>query len=225
MSTLGGRAIVAAVLAATPFSVAAVNTWHTAHATVRLLVAYSPKRFVHGAAWTLPLSALITATVTHVSLDIGVMVVLMAPYVVLAGVPRTVVRFFAGHIGCTLITLVVIVVTSAAGWATATKLYSTSDVGVSAGAAAVGGAFVVLLWRTPVRWVAVPALAIPLYFYSYRMGSELAPGLMADVEHLIAFAIGIAIEVRWPLRKWPERTAVGPAGREHAAQATDVSLT
>ena len=136
----------------------------------------------------------------------------MTPYLILAGFPRTIVRFFAGHIGCTLVILVAIVVTSTAGWATATKLYSTSDTGISAGLAAVGGAFVVLLWRTRGRWLALPALAIPLYFYTYRLGSKAAPGVMADIEHLIAFAIGIAIEGHWPMRKWPERIVAVPAG-------------
>ena len=205
ISTLAGRTLVAIALIALPFTVAAINTSHRAHGTVRLLVNYSPKRFLHGAVWTLPLSALITATFDHVGLAIEVMVLLMVPYLILAGFPRTIVRFFAGHIGCTLVTLVAIVVTSAAGWGTATKLYSTADVGVSAGAAAVGGAFVVLLWRTPFRWLALPALAVPLYFYLYRMGTEPAPGLMADFEHLIAFAVGMAIETHWPLRSWPER--------------------
>lgn len=205
--------VVAATLMALPFAVAAVNKRHTTHDAVRLLVAYSPRRFVHGAVWTLPLSALITATLNHVSVAIGVMILLMAPYLILAGFPRTIVRFFAGHIGCTIVTLVTIVVTSAAGWATATKLYSTSDVGVSAGLAAVGGAFVVLLWRTKVRWLAVPALAIPLYFYTYRMGWEAPPAVMADCEHLIALAIGIGIEAHWPLRKLPERIVTVPAVR------------
>jgi hypothetical protein len=136
----------------------------------------------------------------------------MAPYLILAGFPRMIVRFFAGHIGCTLVILVAIVVMSTAGWATATKLYSTTDMGVSAGLAAVGGAFVVLVWRTRARWLALPALAIPLYFYTYHMGSEAAPRVMGDIEHLIAFAIGIAIEGYWPVRKWPERIVAVPAG-------------
>ncbi len=212
------RVLVAGALIAFPFTVAAANRWRLAHATVRFLVSYSPKRFVHGAAWTLPLSALITANLNRVSVAVGVMILLMVPYLILAGFPRTIVRFFAGHIGCTLVILVAIVVTSTAGWATATKLYSKSDTGVSAGAAAVGGAFVVLLWRTRARWFALPALAIPLYFYTYRFGSEAAPGIMADIEHLIAFAIGIAIEVHWPMRKWPERIASVPAGRRPPAR-------
>jgi membrane associated rhomboid family serine protease len=198
-------------LVALPFVVAAANKWNTTHESVKLLVAYSPERFVHGAVWTLPLSALITATVTHVRLDILVMILLMAPYLLLAGVLRTIVRFFAGHIGCTLFILIAIVAGSAAGWATATKLYSTSDVGVSAGAAAVGGAFAVLLWRARIRWLALPALAIPLYFYTYRIATEPATALMADCEHLIAFAIGITIELRWPMRSWPERPTVSPS--------------
>ena len=47
------------------------------------------------------------------------------------------------------------------------------------------GAFVVLLWRTRVRWLALPALVIPLYFYTYRLCSEPPTALMADCEHLI----------------------------------------
>lgn len=204
-SVLWCRALVAVILVAIPIMVAELNKWSFTRTTVRFLVGYSPKRFLHGAAWTLPLSALINVTTTHMSIAIGLMFLLLAPYLILAGFPRTVVRFFAGHVGCTLAILVAIVVTSTAGWATATKLYSTTDMGVSAGSAAVGGAFVVLSWRTRARWLALPALAIPLYFYTYRLGTEAAPRVMGDIEHLIAFAIGIAIEVHWPVRKWPER--------------------
>jgi hypothetical protein len=212
VSVLWRRALVAAVLVAFPFMVGAVNKWRFAHGTVRFLVGYTPKRFLHGAAWTLPLSSLINTTTNHVNVAIGLMFLLMAPYLILAGFPRMIVRFFAGHIGCTLVILVAIVVMSTAGWATATKLYSTTDMGVSAGLAAVGGAFVVLVWRTRARWLALPALAIPLYFYTYHMGSEAAPRVMGDIEHLIAFAIGIAIEGHWPVRKWPERIVAVPAG-------------
>jgi hypothetical protein len=212
VSVLWRRALVAVALLGFPFTVAAVDRWRFAHGTVRFLVGYTPERFLHGAAWTLPLSAVINTTTNYVSVAIGLLFLLMAPYLILAGFPRTIVRFFAGHIGCTLVILVAIVVTSTAGWATATKLYSTTDMGVSAGLAAVGGAFVVLLWRTRARWLVLPALAIPLYFYTYRMGSEAAPGVMGDIEHVIAFAIGIAIEGPWPLRKWPERIVAVPAG-------------
>lgn len=204
-ATLCARALTALAVIALPFVVAEVNTWHAAHATVRWLVGYSPQRLLHGAIWTLPLSALITSKIDHVRLDILVTTLLLAPYLILAGFPRTLVRFFAGHIGCTLVVLFTIVIASAAGWATASKLYSTSDVGVSAGAAAVCGAFVVLLWRTRLRWIALPALAVPLYFYTYRIFSEPPAALMADCEHLIALATGIAIEALWPLRAWPER--------------------
>ena len=200
--------MVALAFSALPFVVAAIGHWDLAHDAVKDLSRYTPERFVHGAVWTLPISALITARVTHVSVAIGVMLVLLTPYVILAGFPRAIVRFFAGHVTCTLVTLVVIVTASAAGSATATKLYSTTDTGISAGLGAVGGAFVVLLWRSRVRWLAVAALAIPLYFYTYRVGSEAAPALMADVEHVIALVVGIAIEWRWPLRAWPERAAV-----------------
>jgi hypothetical protein len=210
-STLARRAVTAVALGLVPFAVAAVHHWHLTHGTVGFLFGYTPERFLHGAVWTLPLSALITAEVTRVGVAVGVMLVLMAPYLILVGIPRTIVRFFAGHIACTLIMLMAISVTSAAGWATATRLYSTNDTGISAGLAAVGGAFVVLLWRTRARPLAVVALAIPLYFYTYRIGSEAAPRAMADIEHLIAFAVGMAIEWRWPLRAWPERSVAEDA--------------
>jgi len=185
--------------------VAAVHHRHATRDLVGWLFGYTPERFTHGAVWTLPLSALITSqAATRVGLAVGVMLVLMAPYLILAGVPRTILRYFAGHISCTLVMLVAIVVSSAAGWATATRLYSTHDTGISAGLAAVGGAFAVLLLRTRARWLAVLAFAIPLYFYTYRLGSETASAVMADVEHLIAFAVGVAVEWRWPLRAWPE---------------------
>jgi len=112
-------------------------------------------------------------------------------------------------------------ITSAAGWATATKLYSTHDVGVSAGAAAVGGAFAVLLWRTRLRWLAVPILAVPLYFYTYRITSESPAALMADCEHLIAFATGIILEGLWPLRAWPERITTSGLRRGGAVLPAD----
>ena len=204
-STLWRRAAAAVALGLIPFVVAAVHHRHSTHDAVGFLFGYTPARFTHGAVWTLPLSALITSQATRIGLAVGVMLVLMAPYLILAGVPRTIVRYFAGHITCTLVMLLAIVVSSDAGWATATRLYSTHDTGISAGLAAVGGAFAVLLSRTRARWLAAVAFAIPLYFYTYRLGSESASAVMADVEHLIAFTVGIAIEWRWPLRAWPER--------------------
>jgi hypothetical protein len=205
-STLWRRAFAAVALGLLPFVVAAVHHRPATHDAIGFLFGYTAERFVHGAVWTLPLSALITAQATHVGVAVGVMLILMAPYLILAGIPRTIVRFFAGHISCTIVMLVVVVVSSAAGWATATRLYATHDTGISAGLAAVGGAFVVLLSRTRARWLAVVAFAIPLYFYTYRLGSETAPGVMADVEHLIAFAVGMVVEWHWPLRAWPERS-------------------
>jgi hypothetical protein len=217
-STLWRRALIAIGLGLLPFAVSAAHHWHVTHDAVRFLFGYTPERFVRGAVWTLPLSALITAQVTHVGVAVGVMLVLMAPYLILAGTPRTIVRFFAGHFACTLIMLVAIVTTSAAGWSTATRLYTTNDMGISAGLAAVGGAFVVLLWRTRARPLVLVALAIPLYFYTYRVRSEGASAVMADIEHLIAFAVGMAIERRWPLRAWPERDR-----REDRDEASDVA--
>jgi hypothetical protein len=203
-STLWRRASAAVALGLIPFVVAAVHHRHATHDAVGFLVGYTPERFAHGAVWTLPLSAAITSQATRIGLAVGVMLVLMAPSLILAGVPRTIVRYFAGHITCTLVMLFAIVVSSDAGWETATRLYATHDTGISAGLAAVGGAFAVLLSRTRARWLAVVALAIPLYFYTYRLGSESASAVMADVEHLIAFTVGIAIEWRRPLRAWPE---------------------
>jgi hypothetical protein len=199
------RAIVAVALVAFPFAIAAVDRWRFAHDAVRFFVGYSPERFLHGAVWTLPLSALINTTASHVAVAVVASLLLLAPYLILAGYLRTFVRFFAGHFGCTMVILVALTTTSAAGWSTATKLYSATDMGVSAGLAAVGGAFVVLVWRTRARWLVGPAFALPLYFYTYRLGSESPSRVMADIEHLIAFGIGIAIEWRWPARKWPER--------------------
>jgi hypothetical protein len=204
-STLWRRAFAAVAFGLLPFLVAALHHRPATHDAVGFLFGYTPARFVHGAVWTLPLSALITSQATRVGLAVGVMLALMAPYLILAGAPRTIVRYFAGHIACTLVMLVAIVVSSAAGWATATHLYSTHDTGISAGLAAVGGAFAVLLSRTRTRWLAVAAIGIPLYFYTYRLGSETASGVLADVEHLIAFTVGVVIEWRWPLHAWPER--------------------
>jgi hypothetical protein len=207
------RAFAAVGLGLLPFAVSAAHHWHVTHDPVRILFRYTPERFVHGAVWTLPLSALITAQVARVGVAVGVMLVLMAPYLILAGALRTIVRFFAGHVSCTMIMLVAIVITSAAGWVTATRLYATNDSGISAGLAAVGGAFVVLLWRTRARGFAIIAFAIPLYFYTYRVGSEGAPAVMADVEHLIAFAVGMAIEWRRPRGAWPERNPTRDGSR------------
>src|SRR5262249_2986173 len=108
-STLWCRAVAAVALGSLPFLVAAVHHRHATHGAVNFLFGYPPERFVHGAVWTLPLSALITARATHVGLAVGVMLVLMAPYLILAGVPRMLVRYFAGHVACTLVVLVVIV--------------------------------------------------------------------------------------------------------------------
>jgi len=167
------------------------------HDAAHFLAGYSPERLVHGAVWTLPLSALLLPNVRMVGPTTVFTVAFLLPYALLRGPLRALVVFFIGHVVATLCVAAVAVGAHLASWSTVEPLYRHLDFGASAGLAAVIGALAgVLLARSrPVGVVALVAAAA--YFLAALVRS---PGIVhgaAQAEQILALFVGLEVERRW----------------------------
>jgi len=188
----GGLALFVAGLLA----VEKLRTIPAFHSLIRFLFAYSPKRLVHGAMWTLPLSAFITAQPRALGTNTIVSFVALAPYVLLIGALPALRTYLVGHIVATLLAAIAIVVAVALGVHGSLALFHATDTGISAGLAAVGGALVVLLARRGRRLVPV-VLAVGLFLlFTHRILVEGPTRFLSDCEHLVALSTGAALELR-----------------------------
>ncbi|HEY3240356.1 MAG TPA: hypothetical protein VGL92_12365 [Acidimicrobiia bacterium] len=193
----GAAATVGLVVAATAVSLA----WH--HAPTRSLVQaccrYSPERLSQGALWTLFGSALLLPRLQMIGPTTIMTFALVVPYALAAGARPALRAFFSGHVLATLAVAAVVVPGAALGWAPAVALRVRSDVGASAGIAAVGGACCVLLGRRrggPILLAALVAWFATGLVRTYRL---------VEVEHLVAVATGAVSE--WARRRAVRRRA------------------
>jgi hypothetical protein len=167
------------------------------HAAAHLLAGYSPERLVHGAVWTLPLSALLLPNVRMVGPTTVFTIAFLLPYALLRGPLRALVVFFTGHVVATLLVAVVAIGAQVAGWSTVAPLYRHLDFGASAGLAAVIGALagVVFTRSRPTGGFALVVMAG--YFLAALVRS---PGVVhgaAQAEQLLALGVGLALELWW----------------------------
>ena len=192
-----------------PYAVGQAEMTHRYHRTLSGLTQYSPYRFVHGAIWTLPLSGLVVSRPTRVGTKLGVLIVVGAIYLLWAGPGRAVVRFAAAHVIPTLLALTAILVAGALASPAGHQLYRMSDTGISAGLAGTAGALIVLAWRRHLHAFAL-VVAVGLgALFGYGLLTENLPGVLADVEHLLAMGVGALVELRWPVP--PPAPTVEPA--------------
>jgi hypothetical protein len=167
------------------------------HDAARFLAGYSPERLVHGAVWTLPLSALLLPNVRMVGPTTVFTIAFLLPYALLRGPLRALVVFFSGHVVATLCVAVVAVGAHVAAWSTVAPLYRHLDFGASAGLAAViGGLIGVVSSRSR------PAGAFALVFVTgyFVVALLRSPGVIhgaAQAEQLIALGVGLAVERHW----------------------------
>jgi hypothetical protein len=205
----GAAAIVGLVVAATAVSLA----WH--HAPTRPLVQaccrYSPERLSRGALWTLFGSALLLPTLAMIGPTTIMTFALVVPYALGAGAGPTLRAFFSGHVLATLLVAAVVMPGAALGWAPAVALRVRTDVGASAGIAAVGGAWCVLLG--PRRGGPILLVALVAFFAT---GLVLTRHLV-EVEHLIAVATGAVSE-------WARRRALRRRARSSLLHTTEPML-
>jgi hypothetical protein len=202
------RIPVLVLVLAVPLAVGALERAPATHAFVDWLCSYSPSRFVHGAVWTLPASALLEAQPAKLGPNTLVPTVIFAPYLLWVGVGPSIRTFFAGHIVATLSAAGVILLGVLAGSGVAHELFVLRDNGVSAGLAAAAGGLGVLLWHTRVRPLAAVVLAVVLVLFTYRIARESLGATLADGEHLAAIATGAAIELRRRALATPSRAPV-----------------
>jgi lipopolysaccharide export LptBFGC system permease protein LptF len=190
------RAGALVLVLAVPLVVGGLDRTPATRSFVVWLCSYSPQRLARGAFWTVPFSALLEAQPGKLGPDTLVPTIIFAPYLLWAGVGRSLRTFFAGHVVATLAAAAFILAGVALGSATAHRLYSMSDNGVSAGLAAAAGALAVLIWHTRARPVAAVVLGAVLLLFTYRIANENLGATLADGEHLVAIAAGAFVEIR-----------------------------
>jgi hypothetical protein len=198
MSTVVRRSalrLLACVVCAIPVVILSAMWIHLPwHRFAKFLAAYSPERLLHGAVWTLPLSAFVVPHMGEIRPTIAFVLVLFVPYALLRGPLRAVLVFFLGHISSTLIVESVVVVGSALGWSTATTYYGARDMGISAGLAAISGALVVLLLASRVKVLGLLLLGASIWFFLHMMIGH-PTGRIAGIEHFLALAAGATFEL------------------------------
>ena len=160
---------------------------------------YSPERLLHGRVWTLPLSGLLPPKVGNIGPTTIMTTAVLVPYVLLRGPWRAIGRFFAGHVVATLAVAALVLPAAALGSGEAAKVVRAPDFGVSAGLAAVAGAMVIVLWRRRGPIAGGLLLLGVLGFFAFRLLTTASLGHhLAETEHLVAAAVGIFVEQRFP---------------------------
>jgi hypothetical protein len=213
------RIPVLVLVLAAPVVVGALDRTPATRDFVNWLCSYSPERLVHGAVWTLPLSALLEAQPGKLGPNTLVPMLVFAPYLLWVGAAPALRTFFAGHVVATSVAAVVILTGVLAGSGVAHRLYGLHDNGVSAGLAAAAGALGILLWHTRARPLAALVFGVVLVLFTYRIASESLGATLADGEHLVAIATGAAVELRRRARasgsvvSSPARVPAGPIPR------------
>ena len=190
----GGRAVALAAFLAVPLTVGELHHLRATHSIITWLCAYTPARLLNGEVWTLPLSALIAARPDALGTNVVVPMIVLAPFVLAFGIVRPLRAFFAGHVVATLAAALAIGAGALLAVPEARTLLHTVDAGVSAGLAAAGGALAVALFHTRWRPLAVVVTAVLLAVFLHRIASEGPTELLADCEHVLAFATGVAVE-------------------------------
>jgi hypothetical protein len=180
-----------------PVALSLFNADGATHDVAHTLAGYSPERLVHGAVWTIPLSALLLPNVRMIGPTTIYTLAFLLPYALMRGPVRALVVFFTGHIVATVSVAVIAIGGHVAGSATLEPLYRALDVGASAGlAAVVGGLAEVVLARSRLAGIVVVA-GVAAYFL---VGLVRSPGILnetAEVQHLLALGAGLLVERHW----------------------------
>jgi len=194
------RAVALAAFLAVPLTFGELHSLRAYHPIITWLCAYTPERLFHGEAWTLPMSALISARPDALGTNVVVPMVVLAPFVMACGIVRPLRAFFSGHVVATLAAALVISAGAVLSVPESRTLLHSVDAGVSAGLAAAGGALAMALLRTRWRALAVVLTAVLLGLFMRRIPSEGPTALLAECEHLLAFATGVVVERTWGVR-------------------------
>lgn len=213
----GAGAAFGLVVAATAVSVA----WH--HPSTRPLVQaccrYSPEHLSRGALWTLFGSALLLPRVRMIGPTTIMALALVVPYALAVGARPALKTFFSGHVLATLAVAAVVLPGAALGWAPALALRVRTDVGASAGIAAVGGAFCVRFGRK--GWRPVLLMILAAWFATALARTH----RLVEIEHLVALAAGGISE--WTRRHreiWAALTVLSSAEQYGPGQSTTSHL-
>ncbi|MCU1459489.1 MAG: hypothetical protein JWL73_3581 [Actinomycetia bacterium] len=156
----------------------------------RPVLLLSRPQTIFGSAFYLP-------NVEMVGLTTVLTVALFTPYVLARGTAWSARVFFTGHVIATLSVAAVVIPGDWAGWRTAIHIAHSGDLGASAGLAACAGGLAVLIGR---RWWWLGGLLLAGlggYFLQTLLQATRVMDRVAEVEHLIAMAVGVALELWW----------------------------
>ncbi|WP_051499750.1 rhomboid-like protein [Nocardia sp. BMG51109] len=168
----------------------------TAQNKVVLRASTNLSNLLSGNYGTLVSSALVVGDGAVAALIIPLLICLLALAELRFGALTTIRIFVAGHIGATLLVAAGLWVAVTADWVPV-SITTAEDVGISYGAMAVIGAFVVLL---PGRWRATWAISwLAVAVSGVAMGRT-----FTNAGHLVALAIGLLAGF-WLLRTHPPR--------------------
>jgi phosphatidylglycerol lysyltransferase len=148
-------------------------------------VAYGLPPLREGRPWTVVTGAFFAPSLILYVPVIALLVLAAGLYEKRVGHWRTLVVVLGGQFLATLLTSLFFWPFASSGWQWAELLATGRDVGISAGGFAVFGALTAVIqpaWRTPIRWAVG----------GYLIAMVLNSGLLWDVEHLVAWALGVA---------------------------------
>jgi hypothetical protein len=126
--------------------------------------------------------------------DTALLAFVVIPFVLRDGLRRAAAAFFAGHVGATLAVAAVVLPLAAGGWSPAEVVRARVDVGASAGVAAVAGALALSLRRRDGNRFGAVLLGAFAADFALRL---VLFHTLAEIEHLIALAIGAILGWRW----------------------------
>jgi lysylphosphatidylglycerol synthetase-like protein (DUF2156 family) len=149
-------------------------------------VAYGLPPLQDGRVWTVVTGAFFVPSLILYVPVVALLVLAAGLYEKRVGHVKTVVVVLGGQFLATLLTSLLLWPFAGSGWQWAALLAQERDVGISAGGFAVFGALTAVIqpaWRTRIRWGVG----------GYLIAMVLNSGLLWDVEHLIAWILGVML--------------------------------
>jgi len=179
-------------------AVALVVSWAwtnpATRSAARACCLYRPSMALHhGRVWTVVTSAFLLVNPHPFGTTVLFSALVLVPYALRVGSGRALAVFLIGHVVTTLAVAVASGAGAVAGWAPAVRVFHATDVGMSAGLAAVAGALSADLARGSATERRVAALAALVVVG--RLLVEPAQGrFLVGAEHLVALATGAGYE-------------------------------
>jgi hypothetical protein len=201
--TRRNRLVAFTAFLAVPLIVSRAWVGPVGHGAARACCYYQPVRLVHGDVWTVLGSAFLLVNPHPFGPTVLLTAAVFLPYVLTRGFGRALAVFISGHVAATVGPALAIITAAALHVDGAHRLLHHSDVGMSAGLAAAGGALgVVVIRERPAAGGLV--LAALVAFFVLGTGRT---AYLAQVEHALALVTGAGVEWHLGTRSGDPRPA------------------